>query len=170
MKISDIKSARQIDVWIASFNKDIKLIEGAVEIIADPECPSEYLIKQKNNIFNIKLRDAHQKPDLDHFIKTGNARVAYIIQVAKENSALLSVHFFNGQLIELGEVEVGIDNRIAESAKRSGFKFNNIDELSSLLKMSCSFEIGDKEISGYFLLTAGPAAENDLKELVEDDI
>ena len=64
----------------------------------------------------------------------------------------------------MGDIEVGIDEKIENTAKKSGFRFKNVEELSQLLTEKCLIKAGDTDDEYYFLMMTGAAAEKDFDE------
>jgi hypothetical protein len=51
--------------------------------------------------------------------------------VAQDRSVLVKIVFFNGEIVEIGDVEIGIDERIELTAKRNGIRFSGTEELGA---------------------------------------
>ncbi len=67
-----------------------------------------------------------------------------IVQVAKDGSALMKVIFFNGDIVEIGDIEIGIDEHIETTAKRNGIRFNSADKLGEVLNEKCKLRVGNE--------------------------
>ena len=88
------------------------------------------------------------------------------MQVAKDGSALVKIIFFNGEIVEIGDVEIGIDERIESTAKRNGIRFNGAEELGSVLNDKCKISVGGED---FFLLMSGPSAKADFEADIPED-
>jgi superfamily I DNA/RNA helicase len=119
--------------------------------------PAEYNFIIGSECIPIKLRDANLAGDLNFHLKRGCAHLAQALQKAKDDSIMLKIVFFTGELIEMGEVDVGIDSRIVETAKKHE-QFNTPDDLAKILKDKCAISDG-KNV--WFLMKTGVASEND---------
>jgi len=123
----------------------------------------EYHLIINNNLRNVILRDPSIRSDLDFHLKRGCAHLAEVVQTTKDGSALLQVVFFNGDIVEMGSVEVGIDERIEETAKRNGIHFSGAANLGAHLAEKCKIMVGSET---FFVMMCGPAADIDFE--VED--
>ena len=104
--------------------------------------------------------------DLNFHLKRGCAHLAEIMQVAKDGSALVKVIFFNGEIVEIGDIEIGIDERIEATARRNGIRFNGVEELGSVLNEKCKISVGKED---FFLIMSGPSAKADFEADNEED-
>jgi hypothetical protein len=64
-------------------------------------------------------------------LKKGCAHLAEVMLVAQDRSVLVKIVFFNGEIVEIGDVEIGIDERIELTAKRNGIRFSGTEELGA---------------------------------------
>lgn len=163
MEIEDIKTSRQLLIWILPLFSDNYLKPGFVEVMLTDRT-GEYDIIQKGRLITVTLREQHRQNDLNSNLRIDNARLANIEQIAKDGSILLRICFFNGSLEEIGDVEVGIDERIVSTARKYGFKFNDIQSLSALLEKKCSIKPDETKEDFYFLLTSGAAADQEFQD------
>ena len=165
MNLNDIQTAVQFELWVFPAIIGSELISGLVQL--EPSGASgEYNLVQKGKLIKVCLREKHQQNDISFHLKRGCAKLAQIIQTAKDGSALLKVNFFNGSVIEMGEIEIGIDERIETTAKRIGFKFQETEDLASLLNKKTFIEMSDSDSDDYFLIMAGVAADEDFDLIV----
>lgn len=163
MKLTDIKTEIQFEMWIIPQLTEKQLIAGYAKL-EKLENPEEFIIVQDDLVIPVVLRDKYQKNDLEFYLKRGCARIAHIVQTGKDGSALLRVHFFNGQVVEIGEIDVEIDYRIEDTARRSGLKFNSAEALAKLLNNKAAIEVGQCAEDNYFLINMGAAADGDFEE------
>lgn len=118
--------------------------------------------------FEIRLRDSvvFVRPvvtadirRLNAELASGRTLLAQLASPAADGSIELQVAFFTGDSLEMGDVEIGVDEyvenglakmRLGEKGKRS---YEVLDQI-------CCFQQGE---SAYFFLTAGPAIDEELK-------
>ena len=163
MDLSNFETAIQFELWITPILDDNKLIAGYANFYTS-NSDGEFNLIQNGNLVQVKLRDKHQENALYLHLKRGCAYLSQIIQTAKDGTGLLKINFFNGTVIEMGDIEVGIDEKIENTAKKSGFQFKKVEELSQLLTEKCLIKAGDMDDEYYFLMMTGAAAEKDFVE------
>lgn len=118
--------------------------------------------------FEIRLRDfvVFVRPvvtadirRLNAELASGRTLLAQLASPAADGSIELQVAFFTGDSLEMGDVEIGVDEyvenglakmRLGEKGKRS---YEVLDQI-------CCFQQGE---NAYFFLTAGPAIDEELK-------
>ncbi|HDR8938663.1 RecBCD enzyme subunit RecD [Pandoraea pnomenusa] len=118
--------------------------------------------------FEIRLRDSvvFVRPvvtadirRLNAELASGRTLLAQLVSPAADGSIELQVAFFTGDSLEMGDVEIGVDEyvenglakmRLGEKGKRS---YEVLDQI-------CCFQQGE---NAYFFLTAGPAIDEELK-------
>ena len=79
---------------------------------------------------------------------------------------LLKLSFSSGEIVEIGDVEIGIDERIELTAKKNGIRFNGAEELGKLLSEKCSIRVGDKT---FFVMLAGKSSDIDFDSQGDED-
>ena len=163
MDLSNFETAIQFELWITPILDDNKLATGYANFYTS-RSDGEFNLIQNGNLVQVKLRDKHQENALYLHLKRGGAYLSKIIQTANDGTGLLKINFFNGTVIEMGDIEVGIDEKIENTAKKSGFRFKNVEELSQLLTEKCLIKAGDTDDEYYFLMMTGAAAEKDFDE------
>lgn len=116
--------------------------------------------------FELRLNDSivFARPVIDTDIRRlnselgrGRAILAQLVNPAADESIELQIALFAGEGLEMGEVEIGVDeyveNAIAKIERKDGFKG---ERLYRKLDQLCCFRQGD---SSFFFLTAGPAID-----------
>lgn len=167
MKLSDIQTAIQFKLWVIPLIDGSELTDGLVQFEAS-STSEEYNIIQAEKLIQVRLRNEHQRNDINFHIKRGCAKLAHIIQIAKDGAALLKINFFNGSLIEMGEIEIGINEWIKTTAKRKGLEFQDTKDLASLLSNKTLIEKDDSDSVFYFLIMTGGATDEDF-DLVNNE-
>ena len=92
-------------------------------------------------------------------LANGRALLAQLASPAADGSIELQIAFFTGDSLEMGDVEIGVDEYVENglAKMRIGEKSKRIYET---LGQICCFQQGD---NAYFFLTAGPAIDHELK-------
>lgn len=118
--------------------------------------------------FEIRLRDSvvFVRPvvtadirRLNAELASGRTPLAQLASPAADGSIELQVAFFTGDSLEMGDVEIGVDEYVENglAKMRLGEKGKRPYEV---LGQICCFQQGE---NGYFFLTAGPAINEELK-------
>jgi hypothetical protein len=159
VKLKDINAEIAFELWMKPKLPGESLNTG-VGYIAPDNGGQAYVLRIEGKQWIVLLREASSGTDLNFHLKRGCAHLAEVMQVAKDGSALVKIIFFNGEIVEIGDVEIVIDERIEATAKRNGIRFNGAEELGSVLNEKCKISVGDVE---FFLLMCGPAAKADFE-------
>lgn len=159
MKLKDINAEITFELWMKpELSGETPSI--GVGYIAPNSTGQAYRLRIDGQQWKVLLRDPSAGKDLNFHLKRGCAHLAEVIQVAKDGSALVKIIFFNGEIVEIGDVEIGIDERIESTAKRNGIRFNGAEELGSVLNDKCKISVGGEN---FFLLMSGPSAKADFE-------
>lgn len=160
MKLQDVKTPSSLDQWMIPLSMETK-IELGYGTLSKDITGNIYNLLTNGKLIKIRPRDQASSNDIDFYLKRGSAHVAEVAQMAPDGSFLLNVVFFSGAVIEIGDIEIGIDERIESTCKKSGIRFKNIEELTTLLGYKCNFQFNGEN---YFMFLCGPAAETDFEE------
>ena len=164
MRLNDIHAENSFKLRIQpSFGGEA--LKSGVGFISPDATGQRYTFRSEQTQQKIILKNTSTGMDLNFHLKRGNAHIAQIDSIAKDGSGVLKVIFFNGDLVEMGEVEVGIDERIETTAKRSGISFRDTDSLGGTLETKCNLSVGKDT---FFLLLSGPAIKLDFDEDNQD--
>jgi len=159
MRLKDINAEIAFELWMKP-ELSGETPNMGVGYIAPNNAGQAYKLRIDGQQWNMLLRDPSTGNDLNHHLKRGCAHLAEVMQVAKDDSALVKIIFFNGEIVEIGDVEIGIDEHIESTAKRNGIRFNGAEELGSVLNDKCKISVGGED---FFLLMSGPAAKADFE-------
>lgn len=92
---------------------------------------------------------------LNQALSHGRAMLAQLSDLAADGSAVISVKFFPGEVIEMGEIEVGVDEYVEKRVDQLTGRKNR--DISRWLEETTIFSHGN---SNYFFIIAGPAIED----------
>ena len=122
----------------------------------------EFEIRLKNSVAFVRTVVATDIRRLNSELASGRAILAQLANPATDESIELQIAFFTGECLEMGEVEIGVDEyvetAIAKIERRAGGLQG--DHLYRKLDQLCCFRQGD---TAFFFLTAGPAIDDALK-------
>ncbi|EOX4213795.1 DEAD/DEAH box helicase [Vibrio cholerae] len=165
MKLKDINAEITFELWlIPELSGETPNI--GIGYIAPNNTGLAYRLRIDGQQWSVQLRDPSAGKDLNFHLKRGCAHLAEVMQVAKDGSALVKIIFFNGEIVEIGDVEIGIDERIESTAKRNGIRFNGAEDLGSVLNDKCKISVGGED---FFLLMSGPSAKADFEADIPED-
>lgn len=165
MRLKDINAEITFELWMKP-ELSGETPNMGVGYIAPNNTGQAYRLRIAGQQWSMVLRDASAGKDLNFHFKRGCAHLAEVMQVAKDGSAHVKIIFFNGEIVEIGDVEIGIDERIESTAKRNGIRFNGAEELGSVLNEKCKISVGDED---FFLLMSGPSAKADFEADIPED-
>ncbi|GAM10463.1 putative protein [Geobacter sp. OR-1] len=165
MRLMDINAEISFELWMKPELSGESPNTG-VGYIAPDNGGQGYKLRIDGKLWKVLLREASSGKDLNFHLKRGCAHLAEVMQVAKDGSALVKIIFFNGEIVEIGDVEIGIDERIEATARRNGLRFNGAEDLGSVLNEKCKISVDEEE---FFLLVSGPAAKADFEADNQED-
>lgn len=128
---------------------------------------NEFEIRLKDTLVSVQTVAAIDTRRLNAELASGRAMLAQLINPAADGSIELQIAFFTGECLEMGEVEIGVDEYVENAIakiERSKDGFNG-ERLYRKLDQRCCFQQGD---SAFFFLTVGPAIDDALKENVKN--
>lgn len=124
--------------------------------------PGEFEIRLKGAVVLVKpVADANTRR-LNAELASGRALLAQLGNPAADGSIELQIAFFSGEYVEMGEIEIGVDETVENAMvkldrRKEGFKGTS---LYRRLEQICCFDHGDRS---FFFLTAGPAIDDALQ-------
>jgi len=154
MKLASISVPNSFEIMMIPYYEGTKIETGIGNFKITDEL-LVYDLHQEKHLSRLKLQDEADGADLDFYLRRGIAHLVEVTQVAKDGSVLVHIEFFNGNLLQMGELEVGLDEKIKNTARKKGFVFQTMDELSALLIERLTVIKGTEH---YFFLVSGPAA------------
>ncbi len=167
MTLKDIETNIEFNVWITPQECEMN-VDKVLSVLNLSLTNGYHQFIQNKELKTFILRDKSDGKDLNFYLRKGLTNLCEVRQVAKDGSALLKINFFNGDVKEMGKIEVGIDEKIEAASKKQGIKFRNTKELTQSLVYKCSLDVYmGKEKETYFLMLMGEAAKNDFSN---DDI
>lgn len=165
MRLKDINAEITFELWLKP-ELSVETPNIGIGYIAPNSTGQAYRLRIDGQQWSVQLRDPSAGKDLNFHLKRGCAHLAEVMQVAKDGSALVKIIFFNGEIVEIGDVEIGIDERIESTAKKNGIRFNGAEELGSVLNDKCKISVGGED---FFLLMSGPSAKADFEADIPED-
>lgn len=165
MRLKDINAEITFELWLKP-ELSVEIPNIGIGYIAPNNTGQAYRLRIDGQQWSVQLRDPSAGKDLNFHLKRGCAHLAEVMQVAKDGSALVKIIFFNGEIVEIGDVEIGIDERIESTAKRNGIRFNGAEELGGVLNDKCKISVGGED---FFLLMSGPSAKADFEADIPED-
>jgi len=129
--------------------------------------PDEFEIRLKNSVVFAQPVVAADIRRLNSELAGGHAILAQLANPATDGSIELQIAVFAGECLEMGEVEIGVDEYVESAIAKLEFRKDGFkgERLYRRLDQLCCFRQGD---SAFFFLTAGPAIDDALKEKVEE--
>lgn len=165
MKLKDINAEITFELWLKP-ELSVETPTIGIGYIASNSTGQAYRLRIDGQQWSVQLRDPSVGKDLNFHLKRGCAHLAEVMQIAKDGSVLVKIIFFNGEIVEIGDVEIGIDERIESTAKKNGIRFNGAEELGSVLNDKCKISVGGED---FFLLMSGPSAKADFEADIPED-
>ena len=165
MRLKDINAEITFELWlIPELSGETPNI--GIGYIAPNNTGQAYRLRIDGQQWSVQLRDPSAGKDLNFHLKRGCAHLAEVMQVANDGSTLVKIIFFNGEIVEIGDVEIGIDERIESTAKRNGIRFKGTEELGSVLNDKCKISVSGED---FFLPMSGPSAKADFEADIPKD-
>lgn len=136
--------------------------QAVYSIESDLSRPDEFDLRLKNAMIAVQTVTLIDNRRLNSELAIGRAMLAQLANRAADGSMELQIAFFSGPYLEMGDLEIGVDDYVEQvmaslERRRNGPKG---DQLYKLLERHFCFRQGD---SDFFFLTAGPAIDEMLK-------
>lgn len=161
------------DIPADIFTIRMKLTDSSATAVLEEE-PSVFSVepnRTRSGEFEIRLKncvvfaqpvaeaDIHR---LDLELASGRAMIAQLANPAADGSIELQIAFFTGECLEMGEIEIGVDEYVVDAMARLEHRKNKLngDNLHKRLTTLCCFQ---QEGRDFFFLFAGPAIDGMLK-------
>ena len=119
----------------------------------------EFEIRVKDAVVFVRPVAAVDIRRLNAELASGCSLLAQLANPAVDGSIELKIAFFTGVCLEMGDVEIGVDEYVQEKMRTKG------EALYKRLGELCCFQQGN---DAFFFLTAGPAIDEELKPAGED--
>lgn len=124
----------------------------------------EFEIRLKYSVVFVRPVVAADIRRLNAELASGRALLAQLASPAADGSIELQIAFFTGDCLEMGDIEIGVDEYVENRLAKMRFGEKGKCPYEALGQI-CSFQQGD---NAYFFLTAGPAIDEELKLDAED--
>ncbi len=165
MRLKDINAENTFELWVKPELDGDTLNEG-IGYIAPDNSDQAYKLRIEGEQWNVLLQNASDGKDLNFYLKRGCAHLAEVIQVTNDGSALVRIIFFNGDIVDIGDVDIGIDKRIESTAQKKGLSFNSTEELGKLLITKLTLHVNGES---YFCMYSGKSANEDFEYTESDE-
>ncbi len=138
-----------------------KLPEQPVfSVQVNQEHPDQFNIRLQDLLFSAKPVASSDGRRLNAELAWGQSLVAQITNTAADGSMELQLAFFTGECVEMGNVDIGVDEHVvSQLAKLERRKYKG-NEVYKWLDSHCCFRQGSDT---YFFMLAGPAMDIALK-------
>jgi hypothetical protein len=122
----------------------------------------EFEIRLRNTLVIVRPTVGADVRRLNTELASGRALLAQLANPAADGSIELQVAFFTGECLDMGEVEIGVDEYVENALARiePGKKRLQDEHLHARLNLLFCFQQGGND---FFFLTAGPAIDKELK-------
>lgn len=169
MKLENILAVANLELWFKPVLPESQPLPGLAKFRFSSKT-GEYNIVQNTAITTVTISNRHEQGNLDNYLTKGSACLAKVLQIAADGSTLLYIVFFNGPLLEWSPIDVGVDDRIVETAEKYGFSTNKIELLADELGESCLLDSGSTLLNSYFVIVSGHAVEREIETDDEENI
>ena len=164
MKFQDIP-ARILSIRVKPTTNITALQEQPVfSVDTRPTRADEFEIRLKDTVVFVRPVVAADIRRLNAELASGRALLAQLASSAADGSVELQIAFFTGDCLEMGDVEIGVDEYVENGLAQMGHGFKG-ERLYERLSQLCCFRQDEAVL---FFLTAGPAIDEELKPDAED--
>lgn len=151
-------------------NADVTLEEQAVfSVEASSSRPDAFEVRLRDSVVFMRPVAATDVHRLNAELASGRALLAQLANPAADGSIELQVAFFTGECLDMGEVDIGVDEYVENAVARieRSKKPLRDEHLHNRLNQRCCFQQGDNV---FFFLTAGPAIDKEVEPTQKDDL
>jgi len=139
--------------------------EPVISVSVCPNRPDEFEIRLANSVRFVKPTAAADIRRLGSELASGCAHLAQLANPAKDGSIELQIAFFAGDFLEMGRLEIGVDEYAEQAVAEIRRQKLTSGSLYQALEQDCCLVHGDQS---FFFLTAGPAIDDALKSGPEE--
>lgn len=167
MKFEDI-AAPCLSLRVKEKSKGLKeegLTEEPVLDLKTLSVRGEFAVRTEKFDKTVIPANAADVNELTNAIVSGRAMLARLTNRAPDGSAELQIILFNGVALEMGDIEIGVDETTLESVEKISKKAT-LEDVSRYIWGQSVFKYGGKS---YFFLVAGEAAKSYLEAKSDDD-
>lgn len=132
--------------------------------VVPSETPDVFDVALSNTLVSVTPTSDAGALRLNRELGAGRAVLAQLSEPASDGSAELRIAFFVGTVIDMGAVEIGIDEYVEVGVDRLARR--KVGDTCSWLEERCTFT---SEGQTYFFVTAGPAIEDTLRAEPDED-
>ncbi len=154
MKFEEISSPF-LSLRVKPRNTSEKLRAGDVLSIKTTATRGEFEIYTDETVTKITPTNPASVNSLAEVLSTGRAVLAQLTDPAPDGSAELHLALFNGEPLEMGDLEIGVDEKVQTALKK-----DTLDEAARTLWGKCVCKHGGKT---WFCIVAGEAAKTYLE-------
>lgn len=159
MNFQDIP-ARILSIRVKPTTKIPPLQEQPVfSVEARSRHTDEFEIRIRDSVVFVRPVVAADVRLLNAELASGRSLLAQLASPAADGSIELQIAFFTGDSLEMGDVEIGVDEYVENGLALMGHSFKG-ERLYERLSQLCCFR-QDEDV--FFFLTTGPAIDRDLK-------
>ena len=170
MNLKNIETNIEFKIWFNPQNCTPKIDE----VLSTLKLFSEdgiYTFIQNKEFMTIKAKIKSDNKDLSFYLQKGLVNLCQVLQKAPDDSILIKINFFNGAIIEMDKVDVGIDEKIDESAKKRGIRAKDINRLSEIMAKKFILNVyTPSSQEKFFLMLSGGASKDDFESDIAEDI
>ena len=170
MNLKNIETNIEFKIWFNPQNCTPKIDE----VLSTLKLFSEdgiYTFIQNKEFMTIKAKIKSDNKDLSFYLQKGLVNLCQVLQKAPDDSILIKINFFNGAIIEMDKVDVGIDEKIDESAKKRGIRAKDINRLSEIMAKKFILNVyTPSSQEKFFLMLSGGASKDDFESDIDEDI
>ncbi len=162
MSPSWVHSPVSLSFWVCPQSAEPRLQKGFADV-RFAQVAGEYSIAQADRYVTVRLHAPRMRYELDSLLGSGRARLATVDQVAAEGTAVqLTLRFFNGSVLELGTIDVGMDERFVAATERLLKRGKmSVAGAAALLADLCVLRLGPHSEDSFFLVSTGVAASRE---------
>lgn len=170
MNLKNIETNIEFKIWFNPKNCTPKIDE----VLSTLKLSSEdniYSFIQDEKFMKIKAKNKSDNKDLSFYLQKGLVNLCQVLEEAPDDSVLIKINFFNGAIIEMDKVDVGIDEKIDESAKKRGIRAKDINRLSEIMAKKFILNVyTPRSQEKFFLMLSGGASKDDFESDIAEDI
>lgn len=128
--------------------------------------PGEFEIRLEDSVIFVKPTTDADIRRLGNELASGRAMISQFANPAVDGSIELQTAFFTGECIEMGDVEIGVDEYVEQAIAKIDRRKHKGRNLHKVLERHCCLIHGEQR---FFFLTAGPAIDVALRSEPPED-
>jgi len=169
MNFTKINTEKQLSFWTQPLIINDTFKSGDIGVITLAKDQKRFQLIINEKLLAFKFRDQQVESNLLGQLAKNNTNLVEVVQIGHDKSLDLRVLFFNGPIIDLGEVDITLDQITLDSANKSKLGSSFDEVVSNLKRLCCIHASIYEEKENYAVVMLGAGATDELNRITNSE-